>query len=86
MLKSVQDALACLNESNRLVVDLNKSITKNEEVKYFIYQNKVFEVKTSMTTYKVLLEINLLDFSQPEGQEVVSSFKQEFGRRPNVVG
>ena len=86
MLKSVQDALACLNESNRLVVDLNKSITKNEEVKYFVYQNKVFEVKTSMTTYKVLLEINLLDFSQPEGQEVVSSFKQEFGRRPNVVG
>ena len=85
-LKNVEDAQSCLNQSSRLVVDLNKSITKNNEVKYFFYQNKVFEVKTTMTTYKVLLEINLLDFSQPEGQEVVSSFSQEFGKRPNVMG
>lgn len=85
-LKNAEDAQSCLNQGNRLVVDLNKTITKNNEVKYFFYQNKVFEVETSMTTYKTLLKIKLWDLNQPEHQEVVSFFSQEFGKRPNVIG
>lgn len=83
-LKNNQMAYDVLSKSNGILIDINKSTTRNPEYRYFLYKEIVYGIKTDAKGNETTLQITKMDFSKEKGCEVVNLFHHTFRKRRNI--